>query len=105
MPADPIPAGPAGALLAAALRSAGVDAIYGEPIAGLAVVPVPSAELAGLLAAVHFRVAGRAALVAHGHELRAPGADPARVTVTSPADVAALTPVIVAARSAGLVID
>ena len=46
-------------VLRAALRSGGVDAVYGEAMEGLTVTPVASAELAALLARAHRRVHGR----------------------------------------------
>lgn len=51
-----------------ALARARIDALYGDPVPGLPVVPVASAELAALLAAAHERVHGRRALVARGDE-------------------------------------
>ena len=51
-----------------ALASAGVDALYGDPVPGFPVVPVASAPLAALLAAAHERVHGRRALVVTGDE-------------------------------------
>ncbi len=52
-----------GQLLGRVLRAAGVDAVYGRPLAGVDVVPVEPADVARLLAAAHARVHGRPAAV------------------------------------------
>jgi thiamine pyrophosphate-dependent enzyme len=54
-----------GTLLGRVLRAGGVDAVYGRPLAGVAVVDVPDLRAAALLAAAHHRVHGRPAAV-HG---------------------------------------
>jgi hypothetical protein len=56
---------PAGRLLGRVLRTAGVGALYGEPLAGLDVVPVAEPGVARLLAAAHRRV-HRVAAMTHG---------------------------------------
>ncbi|HEX6570238.1 MAG TPA: hypothetical protein VF015_13780 [Acidimicrobiales bacterium] len=47
-----------GQLMARVLRAAGVDAVYGAPLAGVRVVPVPLAPVAALMAEAHRRVHG-----------------------------------------------
>lgn len=96
--------GSGGPLLHAALRSGGVDAIYGEAMEGLSVTPVASAELAVLLARAHRRVHGRSAAALTGRSLTLPGPDPDRITVESPADVATLPGRIAAAGERGVVV-
>jgi thiamine pyrophosphate-dependent acetolactate synthase large subunit-like protein len=51
------------------LRAAGVDAVYGLPFEGVAVVPVDPPRVAGLMAEAHARVHGRTAAV-HGGDGR-----------------------------------
>lgn len=58
---------PTGAVLGWLLRTSGVDAVYGEPLRGLAVVPVAGAVVARLLAAAHRRVHARPAGVHIGN--------------------------------------
>ncbi len=91
-------------MLQAALRAGGVDAVYGEAVAGLAVTPVASAELAALLARAHRRVHGRAAACLRGRTLTLPGPDPERITVESLPDVATLPGRLAAARDRGVVV-
>lgn len=99
------PTGTASELLASALRAAAVDAVYGDPPDGIVATPVPSSDLAGLLATCHRRLVGRRAVVAGDRQLRAPGPDPVRLVVTSPSDIAALPPVLAAAHDRGFVVD
>lgn len=56
----------AGRLLERVLRSAGIDAVYGLPLAGVDVVPVASVAVAALMAEAHGRVHGRPAAVHRG---------------------------------------
>lgn len=56
----------AGRLLGRVLRVAGIDAVYGRPLAGVGVAAVASVDVATLLAAAHSRVHGRAAAVHAG---------------------------------------
>jgi hypothetical protein len=55
-----------GVLLRRVLRAAGVDAVYGRPLPGVPVVPVPSSRVATLMAESHRRVHSRPAAVHHG---------------------------------------
>lgn len=64
-----------GRLVARTLRAAGVDAVYGRPLAGVRVVPVPADGLATLMAAAHARVHGRPAAVHRGDGTLAVAAD------------------------------
>ncbi|HEX6425891.1 MAG TPA: hypothetical protein VFZ79_20535 [Acidimicrobiales bacterium] len=65
-----------GRLVARTLRAAGVDAVYGRPLAGVRVVRVEADGLAMLMAAAHARVHGRPAAVHRGDGTLAVGADP-----------------------------
>jgi hypothetical protein len=69
------------------LRAAGVSVVFGEVIAGLDTIPVPSAPLASLLARAEQRVHGRRAATVVGPELRVLG-DPALVPVAVVVDSA-----------------
>jgi len=91
-------------LLQAALRAGGVDAVYGAAMAGLAVTPVASPDLAALLARAHRRVHGRAAASLGGRTMTLPGPDPDLITVESLADVATLPGRLAAARDRGAVV-
>lgn len=55
-----------GRLLARVLRAAGVDAVYGRPLAGVEVVPVASLPVATLMSDAHRRLHGRPAAVHRG---------------------------------------
>lgn len=64
-----------GRLLGRVLRAAGVEATYGAPLAGVAVVPVPSNRVAALMAEAHRRVHLRPAAVHHGDGMLVIGGD------------------------------
>jgi hypothetical protein len=55
-----------GRLVARVLRAAGIDAVYGGPLAGVDVVDVPDLRVASLMAAAHQRVHRRTAAVHEG---------------------------------------
>jgi hypothetical protein len=55
-----------GRLVARVLRAAGIDAVYGGPLAGVDVVDVPDLRVASLMAAAHRRVHRRTAAVHEG---------------------------------------
>lgn len=85
-----------GRLVGRILRAAGVDAVYGRPLAGVRVVPVPADDVAALMAAAHVRVHGRPAAVHRGDGTLVVGGDPvgsavAAVTAGSVDDLLAAT--------------
>jgi thiamine pyrophosphate-dependent acetolactate synthase large subunit-like protein len=59
--------GTAGRLVARVLRAAGIDAVYGWPLAGVDVVDVRDQRVAALMAAAHQRVHQRTAAVHEGN--------------------------------------
>ena len=90
-----------GRLVARTLRAAGVDTVYGRPLAGVRVVPVPADDVAALMAAAHARVHGRPAAVHRGDGTLVVGADavaggPAGVAGVAGADAVAGGPAGVA---------
>ena len=106
----------AATLLARALAGAGVDAVYGDPLDGLAVVEVGEPAVAALLALAHARVHRVAAAVhtagcltiGDGREVRviADARDlvdplPASVTLRLGLDLAAPAPDVVPSQAAG----
>jgi thiamine pyrophosphate-dependent acetolactate synthase large subunit-like protein len=100
-----------GHLLQRVLRAAGVDAVYGRPLAGVDVVPVASADVATLMAEAHSRVHGRPAAVHRGSGVVVVGAGTdagvsATATISSADDLLAAADTIHAAGSsaAGLAI-
>lgn len=64
-----------GRLVARTLRAAGVDAVYGRPLPGVRVVPVPADDVAALMAVAHARVHGRPAAVHRADGTLVVGAD------------------------------
>ena len=87
----------AGTLLGRVLRTAGVDAVYGHPLDGLAVVEVHDREAAVRLAAAHRRVHRRLAAVHTGGGDVLVGSAPDATAVTlAPADLAGAVPLIAA---------
>jgi thiamine pyrophosphate-dependent acetolactate synthase large subunit-like protein len=96
-----------GHLIARTLRSAGIDAVYGLPLAGVGVVAVTATQVATLMAGAHRRVQGRPAAVHMGDGNiavgDAGGAGRSAVAVTSVDDLlAAVDPLHSAARTGGL---
>ena len=95
----------AGRLAARVLRTAGVDAAYGDPLHGLDAVPVGDPGVAALLAAAHARVHGLPAVVVGVDGTIAvgePGGHPVEpLVVATAADAAAAVGLLAAAVASG----
>lgn len=78
----------AGELLGRWLRVRGVDAVYGKPLPGLAVVEVSDSAVSRLLAAAHRRVHGVAAAVHEGEgRLEVDGTGGRPMSIAAPRDL------------------
>jgi hypothetical protein len=93
----------AGGLLRRVLRAAGVGAVYGEPLAGLEVVPVADPAVARLLADAHRRVHSRRSLTHAGRVLG--GERDGLLDVDHPADLGRAVGWLAAGRGLRVLFD